>query len=258
MQDRQLKIDNSPDQLKVTISNTGNQYNEPEREVDEEQLKTLWVGGINEKVDEEILYELFQNAGPLESVKIPKDRETKKQKPFGFIVFQHSVSVKYAYDLFGNVELFGQRLKLQNKETGLGIERGGGGFRNHSRSNTTGSMPNLHNSNGGRRDDRRDSRDRGRDDSGGFSHPADDMMRNGMNGMMRQSSFGGSGYGMGGQMGGGFPPMGYGYNGYPPQQMGQNGGHRDRRQERDYGRDQQRDSYRDRSYERRDDRRRQY
>jgi hypothetical protein len=30
-------------------------------EVDIEQLQTLWVGGLNEKVTEEILYELFQN-----------------------------------------------------------------------------------------------------------------------------------------------------------------------------------------------------
>ncbi len=30
-------------------------------EVDVEQRQTLWVGGLNEKVSEEILYELFQN-----------------------------------------------------------------------------------------------------------------------------------------------------------------------------------------------------
>lgn len=30
-------------------------------EIDEEQKCTLWVGGLDEKVDEEILYELFQN-----------------------------------------------------------------------------------------------------------------------------------------------------------------------------------------------------
>lgn len=258
MQERQLvKIDNSPDQLKVTISNTGSQFNEPQREVDEEQLKTLWVGGLNEKVDEEILYELFQNAGPLESVKIPKDRETKKQKNFGFIMFQHSVSVKYAYDLFNSVELYGQRLRLQNKETGLGLGNGTS-FRGHSRSTT---MPNLHMSNGGRRDERRD---RGRDDSQGVGMQ-DDMMRTGMNGMMRQSSFGGSGYGMGGGQIGGYP-MGYAANGYDPyeaQQVGQNGGQRRQdRGERDYGRESYRDrsydSHRDRSYDKRDDRRRQY
>ena len=43
--------------------------------MDEEQLRTLWCGGVSEKVDEEILYELFLNAGPLERVTIPRDKE---------------------------------------------------------------------------------------------------------------------------------------------------------------------------------------
>ena len=34
----------------------------PQNEVSEEQLRTLWVGGISDRVDEETLYELFINA----------------------------------------------------------------------------------------------------------------------------------------------------------------------------------------------------
>ena len=92
-----------------------------DKNVDEEQLRTLWCGGISDKVDEEILYELFQNAGPLERVVIPKDKETKRQKNFAFIVFQHAESTQYAYDLLNGTELFRQPIRLQNKETGLGI-----------------------------------------------------------------------------------------------------------------------------------------
>ena len=39
--------------------------NDSKTEIDEEQLRTLWCGGISDKVDEEILYELFLNAGNL-------------------------------------------------------------------------------------------------------------------------------------------------------------------------------------------------
>ena len=35
-------------------------------------------------------------------------------------VFQDRESIKYAYDLLNGVELYGQRLRLQHKETGLG------------------------------------------------------------------------------------------------------------------------------------------
>ena len=95
---------------------TQNKY----EDVDEEELRTLWCGGVSDKVDDEILYELFLNAGPLERVVIPKDRETKKQKNFAFIVFQHQESVKFAYDLLNGTELFRQPIKLQQKSTGLG------------------------------------------------------------------------------------------------------------------------------------------
>ena len=112
---------------------------EEREEGDEEQLRTLWCGGVAEKVlkalrlvsnifsdqmnfkvDEEMLYELFQNAGPLERVNIPTDRVSKKQKNFAFIVFQHEESLQYAFDLFNGTELFRQPLRLQNKTTGLG------------------------------------------------------------------------------------------------------------------------------------------
>ena len=84
------------------------------------QIRTLWCGGISEKVDEEILYELFLNAGPLENVIIPRDRETKKQRNYAFIVFQHEESTEYAFNLLNGTELFRQAIRLQNKDTGLG------------------------------------------------------------------------------------------------------------------------------------------
>ena len=46
-------------------------------EVDIEQRQTLWVGGLNEKVSEEILYELFQNV----SFEV-KYREARKRTAF--------------------------------------------------------------------------------------------------------------------------------------------------------------------------------
>ena len=75
----------------------------------------------------QVLYELFLNAGPLERVTIPKDRETKKQKNFAFIVFQHQESTQFAYDLLNGTELFRQQIRLQNKTTGLGMDESSGG-----------------------------------------------------------------------------------------------------------------------------------
>ena len=36
------------------------------------------------------------------------------------LVFHHEESIKYSYELLNGIELYGQRLRLQHKETGLG------------------------------------------------------------------------------------------------------------------------------------------
>ena len=75
--------------------------------------------------------------GPLQSVRIPVDRETKKQKPFAFVLFTHAESLPFAYELFRDVKLYGRPLRMQNKETGLGMGMGmggGGGGRSYNRS----------------------------------------------------------------------------------------------------------------------------
>ncbi|XP_075974569.1 uncharacterized protein LOC142975539 [Anticarsia gemmatalis] len=78
----------------------------------EEDNKTLWCGNLAEQVTEELLYELFLQAGPLEKVRIPKDRDGR-QKTFAFITFCHEVSVPYAMNLFRGTSLFHRPISLQ-------------------------------------------------------------------------------------------------------------------------------------------------
>jgi len=86
----------------------------------DEDARTIFVRGIAEEVDQEILFELFQNAGPLVKVNIPIDKETKRKKNFCFVQFQHIESVKYAMELFRDIKLFGNRLTMQNRTAGGG------------------------------------------------------------------------------------------------------------------------------------------
>lgn len=74
--------------------------------------RTLWVGNVDNKATEEILWELFLQAGPLESVKIPKDFKTGRKRNFAFIKFQHKVSVQYVIELMNGIILFDMPLKL--------------------------------------------------------------------------------------------------------------------------------------------------
>lgn len=81
---------------------------------DERRDRTLWVGNVDPKVTEDLLYELFLQAGPLEEVKIPKDNNGRS-KNFGFVTFKHAVSVGYTLALMEGVSLYGRKLNMQRR-----------------------------------------------------------------------------------------------------------------------------------------------
>uniref|UniRef100_A0A663ECY0 Splicing regulator RBM11 n=1 Tax=Aquila chrysaetos chrysaetos TaxID=223781 RepID=A0A663ECY0_AQUCH len=77
-----------------------------------EAERTLFVGNLESRVREEILYELFLQAGPLTDVTMCKDKEGKT-KSFGFVCFKHKESVPYAIALLNGIRLYGRPIKVQ-------------------------------------------------------------------------------------------------------------------------------------------------
>ncbi|XP_076366864.1 uncharacterized protein LOC143255298 [Tachypleus tridentatus] len=82
--------------------------------VKDDDRKVLWCGNLSEKVSEDLLYELFLQAGPLEGITIPKDKEGKR-RPYAFITFKHEESVSYTMALLDGIKLFGRQLRLQHR-----------------------------------------------------------------------------------------------------------------------------------------------
>ncbi|KAF6736157.1 RNA-binding protein 7, partial [Oryzias melastigma] len=80
--------------------------------IEEEADRTLFIRNLDSKVTEELLFELFLQAGPLVRTKIPKDTEGK-QKTFGFVVYKHDVSAPYAMQLLDGTSLFGRNIHVQ-------------------------------------------------------------------------------------------------------------------------------------------------
>uniref|UniRef100_A0A8D2N1Y5 RRM domain-containing protein n=2 Tax=Passerellidae TaxID=1729112 RepID=A0A8D2N1Y5_ZONAL len=74
--------------------------------------QTLLVGNLESRVREEILYELFLQAGPLTKVMICEDKEGKPQS-FGYVCFKHKVSVPYAKALLDGICLYGRPITVQ-------------------------------------------------------------------------------------------------------------------------------------------------
>ncbi|KAK0084192.1 hypothetical protein PV326_006372 [Microctonus aethiopoides] len=77
--------------------------------------RTLYCGNLSSRCNEDILYELFLQGGPLERVHIPRDRDGSL-KNFGFITYKHAMSVMYAISLFEGTTLFNRQLTLKTRQ----------------------------------------------------------------------------------------------------------------------------------------------
>ncbi|MCO5613070.1 hypothetical protein L7F22_067344 [Adiantum nelumboides] len=61
---------------------------------------TVFIGNVDDKVDERVLYEIMVQAGPLVDIYVPRDKETKRHKGYAFAEFTCEKSAQYAVSLF--------------------------------------------------------------------------------------------------------------------------------------------------------------
>ncbi|KAM3615375.1 uncharacterized protein V6R79_001190 [Siganus canaliculatus] len=106
--------------------------------IEDETDRTLFIRNLDSRVTEELLFELFVQAGPLIKTKIPKDPDGK-QKTFGFAVYKHEVSAPYAMQLLNGISLYGRSLHVQFR-SGSSHSNSPGNSQNSSPANT----PNPH------------------------------------------------------------------------------------------------------------------
>ena len=71
-----------------------------------------------EACTEELLWELFLQAGPIANVHIPKDKVTNTHQGFGFVEFKTEEDSDYAIKIMQMIKLHGQPLRLNKKASG--------------------------------------------------------------------------------------------------------------------------------------------
>lgn len=85
------------------------------------QEATIYVGNIDQKVSEEILWELFTQCGPVINVHLPKDKISNDHQGFAFVEFRSEEDADYAIKIMHMVKLYGKPLKVnratQDKRT---------------------------------------------------------------------------------------------------------------------------------------------
>lgn len=83
--------------------------------IEDEDKRTIWCGNLSDRVSEDLLYELFLQAAPVERVKIIKGRNPN-QASFGFVTLKHLNSVLYALQLLNGVSLFSRKINMKPRE----------------------------------------------------------------------------------------------------------------------------------------------
>lgn len=76
------------------------------------QDATIYVGGLDEKVSETILWELFVQAGPVVNVHMPKDRITQNHQGYGFVEFMTEEDADYGIKIMNMIKLYGKPIRV--------------------------------------------------------------------------------------------------------------------------------------------------
>ncbi|CAL9222858.1 unnamed protein product [Arabidopsis halleri] len=77
------------------------------------QDATIYVGNLSPQLSEDLLLELFVQAGPVVSVFIPKDKVTNLQQTFGFVQFRNEEDADYAIKVFNMIKLYGEPIRVK-------------------------------------------------------------------------------------------------------------------------------------------------
>jgi splicing factor 3B subunit 4 len=76
------------------------------------QEATCYVGNLDEKVNEELLWELMLQTGPVVNVHMPKDKVTGKYIGYGFVEYRTEDDAEYAIKVLNMVKLYSKPIKV--------------------------------------------------------------------------------------------------------------------------------------------------
>ncbi|KAI5710888.1 hypothetical protein M8J76_002822 [Diaphorina citri] len=76
------------------------------------QDATIYVGGLDDKVSETLMWELFVQSGPVVNVHMPKDRVTQTHQGYGFIEFMGEEDADYAIKIMNMIKLYGKPIRV--------------------------------------------------------------------------------------------------------------------------------------------------
>lgn len=76
------------------------------------QEATCYVGNLDERVSEEILWELMLQTGPVVNVHMPKDKVSGKHLGYGFAEYRSEEDAEYSIKVLNMVKVYGKPIKV--------------------------------------------------------------------------------------------------------------------------------------------------
>ncbi|KIJ43972.1 hypothetical protein M422DRAFT_47495 [Sphaerobolus stellatus SS14] len=79
---------------------------------DRNQEATVYLGNLDERVTDALVWELMLQAGPVVNVHLPKDRISMAHQGYGFCEFLTEEDAEYACKIMNQIKLFGKPIRV--------------------------------------------------------------------------------------------------------------------------------------------------
>lgn len=72
----------------------------------------MYVGNLDERVTDRLVWELMLQAGRIQNVHLPKDRVTQTHQGYGFVEFMSEEEADYAAKIMNQIRLYGKPIRV--------------------------------------------------------------------------------------------------------------------------------------------------
>ncbi|KAI5806558.1 hypothetical protein DFH27DRAFT_466710, partial [Peziza echinospora] len=79
---------------------------------EQDKEATVYIGNLDERVTDAIVWELMLQAGRIVNVHLPKDRVTQTHQGFGFVEFISEEDAEYAARIMNQIRLYGKPIRV--------------------------------------------------------------------------------------------------------------------------------------------------
>lgn len=79
---------------------------------EQDKDSTIYVGNLDERVTDALVWELFLQAGRIVNVHLPKDRVTQTHQGYGFVEFISEEDAEYAARIMSQIRLYGKQIRV--------------------------------------------------------------------------------------------------------------------------------------------------